>query len=87
MITQEEKLYNNVYSKSTGYEEFDREKTGEQAKRVHKGGSMDKGAMERDWDTRARKDAIRYIANEYRGDAFFEEGTKQAYQFCTSFFH
>jgi len=47
---------------------------------------MDKGVMEREWDRRARKDAIRYIADRYRGDAFFEEGTKQAYQLCSSFF-
>jgi ubiquinone/menaquinone biosynthesis C-methylase UbiE len=48
--------------------------------------SMDKGTMVRDWDMRARHDAIRYIADKYRGDAFFEDGTKQAYQLCSSFF-
>ncbi len=48
---------------------------------------MGKSAMERDWDIRARQDATQYVAGQYRGAAFFEEGTKQAYQLCSSFFH
>lgn len=48
---------------------------------------MTRDAMERDWDMRARQDAIQYVAGRYRGVAFFEEGTKQAYQLCSSFFH
>ncbi|MFC1954082.1 class I SAM-dependent methyltransferase [Chloroflexota bacterium] len=47
---------------------------------------MAKDAMERDWDIRAKHDAIQYVADKYRGEAFFEEGTKQAYRFCSSFF-
>jgi len=47
---------------------------------------MDKGTMERDWDMRAKQDAIQYVAGQYRGEAFFEEGTKQAYQLCSTFF-
>ena len=48
---------------------------------------MGKSAMERDWDIRARQDATQYVAGQYRGAAFFEEGTKQAYQLYSSFFH
>ena len=71
-------------------EKFNWEKIAEQVESMYRvcieEFSMDKGTMERDWDMRARQDAIRYVANKYRGDAFFEEGTKQAYQFCSSFF-
>lgn len=47
---------------------------------------MDKGDMARDWDMRAREDAMRYVAGKYRGAAFFKDGTGQAHQFCSSFF-
>lgn len=47
---------------------------------------MDRSTMERDWDARAQHDAMRYIAGKYRGEAFFEDGTKQAHEFCSSFF-
>lgn len=39
---------------------------------------MDEKAMEKDWDKRAKQDAIRYVADAYRGEEFFQEGTKQA---------
>jgi len=45
-----------------------------------------KETMERDWDMRARHDAVRYVAGEHVDDAFFNDGTKQAYQLCHDFF-
>lgn len=48
---------------------------------------MDRGAMERDWDVRAKQDAKGYIASkEYQGEAFFGEGTRQVHEFCDGFF-
>jgi len=47
---------------------------------------MDKNIMEKDWDLRAKHDAVRYVADKYRGQAFFEDGTRQTYESCGVFF-
>jgi SAM-dependent methyltransferase len=48
--------------------------------------NTDKSAMERDWDARARHSAVRYVAGESLDDAFFEDGARQAHEFCSGFF-
>ena len=47
---------------------------------------MDENVMEKDWDQRAKHDAIRYVADAYRGEDFFKEGTRQAHELCRALF-
>jgi ubiquinone/menaquinone biosynthesis C-methylase UbiE len=47
---------------------------------------MDENAMEKDWDRRARQDAVLYVADAHRGEEFFSEGARQASALCEDFF-
>lgn len=48
---------------------------------------MNDNAMEKDWDKRARHDAILYVADASRGEDFFKDGTRQAHELCNTLFH
>ena len=50
---------------------------------------MFNSSMEKDWDTRAREDAMHYIATRetpWNEGEFFEKGTREAYHLCGEFF-
>jgi SAM-dependent methyltransferase len=47
---------------------------------------MDENTMEKDWDQRAKQDAIRYVADAFRGEEFFKDGTRQAHDLSRPLF-
>jgi len=47
---------------------------------------MDENLMEKDWDQRAKQDAVRYVADAFRGEEFFKDGTRQAHELCHALF-
>lgn len=47
---------------------------------------MAENEMEKDWDRRARQDAVLYVADAARGDNFFPDGTRQVKELTMPFF-
>jgi ubiquinone/menaquinone biosynthesis C-methylase UbiE len=47
---------------------------------------MNDNTMEKDWDRRAKQDAILYVADAFRGEEFFKDGTRQAHELTHDFF-
>lgn len=47
---------------------------------------MEHKRMEEEWDERARVDAVRYIADGFEGEGFYESGIPLAHSLCDGFF-